>query len=90
VSWYDNEYGYTCNMLRVVQHVGKVRSSPVRLSGAQSGAQRLRLLAAAGRWRRERFGKPGVCQFFPSSLNIGVVSMSVIKLTDLDLPASVC
>jgi glyceraldehyde 3-phosphate dehydrogenase len=21
VSWYDNEYGYTCNMLRVVQHV---------------------------------------------------------------------
>lgn len=23
VSWYDNEYGYTCNMLRVVQHVSK-------------------------------------------------------------------
>jgi glyceraldehyde 3-phosphate dehydrogenase len=23
VAWYDNEYGYTCNMLRVVQHVGK-------------------------------------------------------------------
>ncbi len=23
VSWYDNEYGYTCNMLRVVQHVCK-------------------------------------------------------------------
>lgn len=22
VAWYDNEYGYTCNMLRVVQHVG--------------------------------------------------------------------
>jgi len=21
VSWYDNEYGYTCNMLRLVQHV---------------------------------------------------------------------
>jgi len=21
VSWYDNEYGYTCNMLRVVEHV---------------------------------------------------------------------
>jgi len=21
VSWYDNEYGYTCNMLRFVQHV---------------------------------------------------------------------
>jgi glyceraldehyde 3-phosphate dehydrogenase len=21
VSWYDNEYGYTCNMLRVVRHV---------------------------------------------------------------------
>ncbi|MCO6413636.1 MAG: type I glyceraldehyde-3-phosphate dehydrogenase [Thiogranum sp.] len=21
VSWYDNEYGYTCNMLRMVQHV---------------------------------------------------------------------
>jgi glyceraldehyde 3-phosphate dehydrogenase len=23
VSWYDNEYGYTCNMLRFVRHVGK-------------------------------------------------------------------
>ncbi|HTH94148.1 MAG TPA: type I glyceraldehyde-3-phosphate dehydrogenase [Rhodocyclaceae bacterium] len=23
VVWYDNEYGYTCNMLRFVQHVGK-------------------------------------------------------------------
>ena len=23
VSWYDNEYGYTCNMLRFVQHVSK-------------------------------------------------------------------
>ncbi|HSH84285.1 MAG TPA: type I glyceraldehyde-3-phosphate dehydrogenase [Guyparkeria sp.] len=23
VAWYDNEYGYTCNMLRVVEHVGK-------------------------------------------------------------------
>ncbi|RMG59323.1 MAG: type I glyceraldehyde-3-phosphate dehydrogenase [Gammaproteobacteria bacterium] len=22
VSWYDNEYGYTCNMLRLVRHVG--------------------------------------------------------------------
>ena len=21
LSWYDNEYGYTCNMLRFVQHV---------------------------------------------------------------------
>jgi glyceraldehyde 3-phosphate dehydrogenase len=21
VAWYDNEYGYTCNMLRFVQHV---------------------------------------------------------------------
>ena len=21
VAWYDNEYGYTCNMLRMVQHV---------------------------------------------------------------------
>jgi glyceraldehyde 3-phosphate dehydrogenase len=21
VSWYDNEYGYTCNMLRLVQHI---------------------------------------------------------------------
>jgi len=21
VSWYDNEYGYTCNMLRFVNHV---------------------------------------------------------------------
>jgi len=23
VSWYDNEYGYTCNLLRVVEHVSK-------------------------------------------------------------------
>jgi len=23
VSWYDNEYGYTCNMLRFVQHIAK-------------------------------------------------------------------
>ncbi|MES2365759.1 MAG: type I glyceraldehyde-3-phosphate dehydrogenase [Pseudomonadota bacterium] len=23
VAWYDNEYGYTCNMLRFVQHVAK-------------------------------------------------------------------
>jgi glyceraldehyde 3-phosphate dehydrogenase len=23
VSWYDNEYGYTCNMLRMVQHVAR-------------------------------------------------------------------
>ena len=23
VSWYDNEYGYTCNMMRFVQHVAK-------------------------------------------------------------------
>ncbi|EGL54548.1 glyceraldehyde-3-phosphate dehydrogenase/erythrose-4-phosphate dehydrogenase [Methylophaga aminisulfidivorans MP] len=22
VAWYDNEYGYTCNMMRLVQHVG--------------------------------------------------------------------
>jgi glyceraldehyde 3-phosphate dehydrogenase len=21
VSWYDNEYGYTCNMLRLVKHI---------------------------------------------------------------------
>ncbi len=23
VAWYDNEYGYTCNMMRLVQHVGQ-------------------------------------------------------------------
>ncbi|MBT4836320.1 MAG: type I glyceraldehyde-3-phosphate dehydrogenase [Methylococcales bacterium] len=23
VSWYDNEYGYTCNMLRFVEHIAK-------------------------------------------------------------------
>jgi glyceraldehyde 3-phosphate dehydrogenase len=22
VAWYDNEYGYTCNMMRFVKHVG--------------------------------------------------------------------
>ncbi|MFN3594004.1 MAG: type I glyceraldehyde-3-phosphate dehydrogenase, partial [Thiobacillaceae bacterium] len=21
VAWYDNEYGYTCNMLRLTQHI---------------------------------------------------------------------
>ena len=23
VAWYDNEYGYTCNLIRVVQHISK-------------------------------------------------------------------
>jgi glyceraldehyde 3-phosphate dehydrogenase len=23
VSWYDNEWGYTCNMLRMVEYVSK-------------------------------------------------------------------
>jgi glyceraldehyde 3-phosphate dehydrogenase len=23
VAWYDNEYGYTCNMLRFLEHVAK-------------------------------------------------------------------
>lgn len=23
VAWYDNEYGYTCNMMRLVQHIAK-------------------------------------------------------------------
>jgi len=23
VAWYDNEYGYTCNMMRLVEYVGK-------------------------------------------------------------------
>ncbi len=23
IAWYDNEYGYTCNMMRIAQHVGK-------------------------------------------------------------------
>ncbi|MEE8387323.1 MAG: type I glyceraldehyde-3-phosphate dehydrogenase, partial [Acidiferrobacterales bacterium] len=23
VSWYDNEYGYTCNMLRIVEHISR-------------------------------------------------------------------
>ncbi len=23
VSWYDNEYGYTCNLMRLVQHIAK-------------------------------------------------------------------
>jgi glyceraldehyde 3-phosphate dehydrogenase len=23
LAWYDNEYGYTCNLLRLVQHIGK-------------------------------------------------------------------
>lgn len=28
VAWYDNEYGYTCNMLRFVQHIA--RESPTK------------------------------------------------------------
>jgi glyceraldehyde 3-phosphate dehydrogenase len=23
VAWYDNEYGYTCNLMRFVQHIAK-------------------------------------------------------------------
>ena len=23
VAWYDNEYGYTCNMMRLVEHVAR-------------------------------------------------------------------
>ena len=23
VGWYDNEYGYTCNLLRLVQHISR-------------------------------------------------------------------
>jgi glyceraldehyde 3-phosphate dehydrogenase len=23
VAWYDNEYGYTCNMMRLVEHIAK-------------------------------------------------------------------
>jgi glyceraldehyde 3-phosphate dehydrogenase len=23
VAWYDNEYGYTCNLMRLVQHIAK-------------------------------------------------------------------
>ena len=23
VGWYDNEYGYTCNLMRLVQHISK-------------------------------------------------------------------
>jgi glyceraldehyde-3-phosphate dehydrogenase/erythrose-4-phosphate dehydrogenase len=23
VAWYDNEYGYTCNLMRLVRHVAK-------------------------------------------------------------------
>jgi glyceraldehyde 3-phosphate dehydrogenase len=23
IAWYDNEYGYTCNLMRLVQHVSK-------------------------------------------------------------------
>ncbi|HQW70954.1 MAG TPA: glyceraldehyde-3-phosphate dehydrogenase, partial [Saprospiraceae bacterium] len=24
-AWYDNEYGYTCQVVRVAKHVGQVR-----------------------------------------------------------------
>jgi glyceraldehyde 3-phosphate dehydrogenase len=27
VGWYDNEYGYTCNLLRLVQHISKHNSA---------------------------------------------------------------
>jgi glyceraldehyde 3-phosphate dehydrogenase len=23
VAWYDNEYGYTCNLMRLVTHISK-------------------------------------------------------------------
>jgi glyceraldehyde 3-phosphate dehydrogenase len=23
VAWYDNEYGYTCNLMRLVRHIAK-------------------------------------------------------------------
>ena len=23
IAWYDNEYGYTCNLMRLVEHVAK-------------------------------------------------------------------
>src|SRR6185369_5386591 len=26
VAWYDNEYGYTCNLLRLVQHISQARA----------------------------------------------------------------
>ena len=25
VGWYDNEYGYTCNLLRLVQHISNCK-----------------------------------------------------------------
>jgi hypothetical protein len=25
VAWYDNEYGYTCNLIRVVKHVAEFK-----------------------------------------------------------------
>ncbi len=28
VAWYDNEYGYTCNLLRMVQHMSKSHCEP--------------------------------------------------------------
>jgi glyceraldehyde 3-phosphate dehydrogenase len=30
IAWYDNEYGYTCNLIRLVQHISK--SNPVSAS----------------------------------------------------------
>jgi glyceraldehyde 3-phosphate dehydrogenase len=29
IGWYDNEYGYTCNLLRLVQHVAKYKAARV-------------------------------------------------------------
>jgi glyceraldehyde 3-phosphate dehydrogenase len=26
VAWYDNEYGYTCNLIRLMQHMFKYKS----------------------------------------------------------------
>ena len=51
VSWYDNEYGYTCNMLRLVEHVVEV----IQLQGTRCKLQGfscdLQLLTCI--WRRE-------------------------------------
>lgn len=27
IAWYDNEYGYTCNLMRLVQHVGHYKAA---------------------------------------------------------------
>ena len=35
IGWYDNEYGYTCNLLRLTRYVGYAKLSMTQLPESQ-------------------------------------------------------